>query len=267
MRLSSIFLSNRVDYRSEVLLVFTTWTIRLRKVYRKSKSGVLDRLERYPEAIRCFDEVLRIAPKHGDALYGRAVANAKRNKARNAMADLEKAIEIGKPDDNDYYLKVAIKDENFRNIQDDKRFREVVSKLINTPHTQTVTKSSPSSTTSSTLIPTKDTTNLAGELTERVNKLSSIYEKNLLIDNKMSVSEFWKNELITVIFFLEKNAAILHLSDSDREFIKDTLVTMPPQLDELYRSGNDTRSRELEVKIRYSYSKIIEWLRNLLLQG
>lgn len=95
-----------------------------------NKGGFLFRLRRYPEAIECYSEAIRINPNHstdasynkGKAFYRIACSYAKQSDIERSLDSLKQAIEINK-----IFRELAIDDGDFANIRDDDRFKALIT--------------------------------------------------------------------------------------------------------------------------------------------
>jgi tetratricopeptide (TPR) repeat protein len=87
-----------------------------------NKGITLGRLGKHNEAIQCFDKVIKIDPNRADAWYNRACYKIRIADIKDGLADLKKAIDIGKQE----YIELATQDENFVSLRDDQEFRKIV---------------------------------------------------------------------------------------------------------------------------------------------
>ena len=81
------------------------------------------RWEKYEEAIKCYDEAIKIKPDYANAWFNRACSNVRKGEIENALSDLEKAIRTG----GEKYIGYARDEEDFKDISKDPRFIRLLS--------------------------------------------------------------------------------------------------------------------------------------------
>ena len=80
----------------------------------------LSNLEKYNDAIACYDKAIEIDEIYANAWYNRAIyKNKMKYKAEEVLADLRKSIEIGGED----YRRSAVKGMAFKNLKYNKAFK------------------------------------------------------------------------------------------------------------------------------------------------
>lgn len=82
---------------------------------------ILRRLKHYDEALAEYSRSLELRPEHPFTLYNRACLYSIRQKPDEALEDLKHAI-----DSDEKYRGMARGDDDFANIRDDPRFKELV---------------------------------------------------------------------------------------------------------------------------------------------
>lgn len=91
-----------------------------------SKGVALAGLDRYEDAIKSYEEAIRIDPYLASAWYNMACSNVRLGEVEKALSHLEKAIEIG----GDAYIRYAIENRAFDDIQNLKRFKKLMKLLL-----------------------------------------------------------------------------------------------------------------------------------------
>jgi tetratricopeptide (TPR) repeat protein len=82
-----------------------------------------ENLNEYDRAIQSFDRSILLDPDYSIAWYVRARCKNKKGNVEDCLADLKKAIEIGK----ETCVELARIDQHFNNIRGDRRFKIIVS--------------------------------------------------------------------------------------------------------------------------------------------
>ena len=86
-----------------------------------NKALCLIKMDRYNEAIEASDKAIDLRTDYAVAWFNRACAYSLMGNKEKALSDLEKAIELDKS-----YKEKAKKDEDFKNLWDDDKFKKLV---------------------------------------------------------------------------------------------------------------------------------------------
>jgi tetratricopeptide (TPR) repeat protein len=87
-----------------------------------NKGLALHYLGRYDQAITCYDRILSHMPDNASVLYHKACTKSLQNDSEQTLALLEKAILF-----DSEYAKKASMDKDFTSMQDDPRFKSLIS--------------------------------------------------------------------------------------------------------------------------------------------
>jgi len=98
--------------------------IELKPDYAKawySKGVILGKLGRREEELKAYEKAIELKPDYAEAWYNKACMYSLRGDKENALKNLSKAIELNSED-----KEKAKKDEDFKNLWDDKDFKKLV---------------------------------------------------------------------------------------------------------------------------------------------
>lgn len=86
-----------------------------------NKDVTHDKVGRHDEALKAVDKAIELKPDYADARYNRACVYSMKGEKEKAFSDLKRAIGLDKS-----YKEKAKKDEDFKNLWEDKDFKRIV---------------------------------------------------------------------------------------------------------------------------------------------